>query len=75
MPNNEFIRVEYDRRRRVVIDGSPNGFTNDTITVSRGPHRVTLGVPVNYEPAFRKPTVTGTTATSPMVLQFTRTGA
>jgi hypothetical protein len=74
MPNNEFIRVDYDRRRRVVIDGSSNGFTNETITVSRGPHRVTLGVPVNYEPAFRKPTVTGTTPGNPMPLEFTRTG-
>jgi len=72
MPTNEFVRVEYDRRRRVVIDGAPNGFTNETITVSRGPHRITLGVPVNYTPAFRKPIVTGTTPPAPLVVTFAR---
>lgn len=69
---SEFILVNYDRRRRVVIDGAPNGFTNETITVSRGPHRITLGVPVNYEPSFRKPTVVNTTAAIPLVVEFTR---
>jgi hypothetical protein len=69
---NEFILVEYDRRRRVVVDGAPNGFTNETLAVSRGPHRVTLGVPVNYEPAFRRPTVVDTTPSHPLVLTFTR---
>ena len=72
MPTNEFLRVEYDRRRRVVIDGAPNGFTNETITVSRGPHRITLGVPVNYTPTFRKITATGTTPSSPLGVPFTR---
>jgi len=69
----EFVRVNYDRSRRVVIDGSPNGFTNEAISVSRGPHRITLGVPVNYEPSFRKPTVVNTTAASPLEIEFTRT--
>lgn len=68
----ETILVKYDRYRRVVIDGSPNGFTNENISVSRGPHRVTLGVPVNYEPTFRRPTVVNTTPESPMELEFTR---
>lgn len=69
---SEFILVKYDRSRRVVIDGSPNGFTNQTITVARGPHRITLGVPVNYEPTFRRPTVVNTTATNPLEVEFTR---
>jgi hypothetical protein len=68
----EFIKVVYDRNRRVVIDGSPNGFTNEAISVSRGPHRITLGVPVNYEPSFRKPTVVNTTASNPLEVEFTR---
>jgi hypothetical protein len=68
----EFIIVNYDRSRRVVIDGSPNGFTNEPISVSRGPHRITLGVPLNYEPSFRRPTVVNTTASSPLEVEFTR---
>jgi len=68
----EFVRVNYDRSRRVVIDGSPNGFTNEAISVSRGPHRITLGVPVNYEPSFRKPTVVNTTASTPLEIEFIR---
>ena len=71
MPD-ETILVKYDRYRRVVIDGSPNGYTNENITVSRGPHRVTLGVPVNYEPTFRRPFVVNTTPDNPMELEFTR---
>ncbi len=69
---NEFVIVKFDRRRRVVVDGAPNGFTNETLTVSRGPHRITLGVPVNYSPSFRRPTVTDTTPGSPMPLEFER---
>jgi hypothetical protein len=68
----ETILVKYDRYRRVVIDGSPNGFTNEKISVSRGPHRVTLGVPVNYVPTFRRPNVVNTTPDNPMELEFTR---
>lgn len=69
---DEFVTVRFDRRRRVIIDGAPNGFTNEALTVSRGPHRITLGVPVNYTPSFRRPVITGTTAGVPMVVEFER---
>jgi hypothetical protein len=68
----EFIIVTFDRSRKVVIDGAPNGSTNQTLRVSRGVHRIDLGSNMNYEPSFRRPTVTGTTTTSPMIVAFTR---
>jgi hypothetical protein len=69
---DEFIIVTFDRSRKVVIDGAPNGSTNQTLRVARGVHRIDLGSDVNYEPSFRRPTVTGTTKTSPMIVEFTR---
>jgi hypothetical protein len=69
---DEFIVVTFDRNRRVVIDGAPNGFTNQPLRVSRGVHRIDLGPNLNYEPSFRRPTVTSTTKTNPMVVEFVR---
>jgi len=69
---DEFIIVTFDRSRKVVIAGAPNGSTTETLRVSRGVHRIDLGSPMNYEPSFRRPTVTGTTKTSPMIVEFTR---
>lgn len=69
---DEFIIVTFDRNRRVVIDGAPNGFTNQPLRVSRGVHRIDLGSNMNYEPSFRRPTVTGTTKPDPMIVEFTR---
>jgi hypothetical protein len=69
---DEFIIVTFDRSRKVVIDGAPNGSTNQTLRVSRGVHRIDLGSNMNYEPSFRRPTVTGTSKTSPMIVEFTR---
>ncbi len=69
---DEFITVTFDRSRTVVIDGAPNGTTNKTLRVSRGVHRIDLGSNMNYEPSFRRPTVTGTTKNNPMVVEFTR---
>ncbi len=66
----EFIRVLFPNRRRVIVDGGPNGFSGDVVMVSRGPHRVTLGPPPNFSPTFRLPNVAGTTATSPMPIAF-----
>ena len=50
----------------------PVSAMNEAISVSRGPHRITLGVPINYEPSFRKPTVVNTTASSPLEIEFIR---
>ncbi len=68
----EFLKVRYDRNRKVCIDGEVSGLTNTKLRVSRGPHVITLGEPVNYEPSEHEPNVTGTSVGRPMEVLFTR---
>jgi len=69
---HEFILVIHEGRRRVVVDGRSMGFTNETIMVSRGPHKITLEEPVDYSPSFRRRIVSGTTPAKPLFLMFSR---
>lgn len=69
---NQYLRVEYDRRRRVFIDGTHSGFTNKRLRVEEGPHQVDLGEPCNYEPAAWDIDIHGTSIGRPMELVFTR---
>ena len=67
----EYLRVEYYRRRGVLLDGSPKGFTNETLRVEDGAsYRVTLGGEANYKPASRRATPSGTSTIRPLVLRF-----
>ena len=67
----EFVRVLYWRSRRVEIDNTVSGLTNQILLVEEGTHRFDLGEPVNYSPNFMKRNVTGTTPAAPMELTFT----
>lgn len=75
MPPFEFILVIHESRRRVIVDGRPVGFTNETIMVSRGPHKVMLDAPIDYTPAFRRRIVSGTTPAKPLFLMFEKRGS
>ena len=69
---NQFLKVEYDRRRGVYIDGTHSGFTNRKLRVEAGPHQVDLGEPENYAPPAWDIDIHGTSIGRPMVLEFTR---
>ena len=66
----EYIVVTYPEKRTVFIDGEETGSTNTTLRVDEGTHNIHLGEPRDYEPKWRRPTVTGTTSTKPMEVLF-----
>jgi hypothetical protein len=74
MAEHEFILVIHARRRPVVVNGVPRGYTNQTIMVPRGAHKVTLGEPTDYRPAFRRAVVRNTTPAAPHFLMFSASG-
>ena len=66
----EYLVVEFDRSRRVVIDGSPFGLTNTVIQVEAGTHTVTLAPPADFSPATLTVVVVETSALAPLTVAF-----
>ena len=66
----EFIVVRFRDTRGVVVDGMPMGRTGEKLRVQAGRHRIHLGDPRNYAPAWRRPDVRGTTSIKPMEVFF-----
>lgn len=66
----EYIRVVFEEKRRVCIDGHPSGSTNDVLAVNEGPHSITLSGPADFTPSVQEPEVTGTNEISPMEIRF-----
>ena len=69
---NEFVHVTFPTRRSVLVDGTPDGFTNQTFVVQRGTHVFELAPPANFSPASLERTVVGTTRLTPLPILFTR---
>ncbi|HJW75820.1 MAG: hypothetical protein A3G35_06750 [candidate division NC10 bacterium RIFCSPLOWO2_12_FULL_66_18] len=46
----EYLKVEFEERRRVMVNNVPNGFTNSVIEAPGGAHTVTLAPPVDFSP-------------------------
>lgn len=66
----EFVRVLYPTHRAVEIDGTVSGVTNEVLLVETGMHRFDLGVPADYEPAFKDVNVVDTIPANPMSVLF-----
>ena len=66
----EFIRVNYDTDRRVFLNGEELGRTNEILNSGAGPFRVDMGVPVTYEPSFRRVNPSGTSSDTPLEVDF-----
>ena len=71
----EYVKVTYPTDRLVYIDDESSGRTNDVLRIDAGTHLFDLGPLVNYSPASRKVTVTGTTVLTPMVIAFRKKAA
>jgi hypothetical protein len=67
----QFVRVLFPRSRKVEVDNTIVGVTNQVLLVEEGFHRIDLGQPVNYTPKFLDVTVTNSTPANPMEIQFT----
>jgi hypothetical protein len=66
----EFVRVLYPTSRAVEVDNTVCGQTNEVLFVETGTHRFDLGQPVDYEPAFKTVTVSGTVPNDPLSILF-----
>ncbi len=71
----EYVKVTYNRRRTVNIDGEAGGFTGDVLRVDAGTHIFDLGTPANYAPGSKKVTVQNTTVLQPLVIAFLPAGS
>ena len=70
MASLQFVRINYYRSRNVYIDGVLGGKTNTIMRVDQGTHVFDLGPDPNYCPEQYRKRVKGTTAISPLVLEF-----
>ena len=46
----EYLVVNFERSRRVVVNGNPFGLTNTVIQIEAGTHTVTLEAPPDFSP-------------------------
>ena len=66
----EFIVVRFASARDVFVDGMRMGRTGEKLRVQKGRHTIHLGEPRDYDPAWRRPDVRGTTSIKPMEVLF-----
>lgn len=66
----EFLRVNFQRSRRVSIDNEFNGRTNTLIQLEAGKHSVSLGPPYNFTPEERTVILKDTSSLEPREVSF-----
>jgi len=66
----EFIIVRYKDKRDVFVDNMRMGKTGEKLRVGAGKHTIHLGDPRDYDPAWRRPDVRGTTSIKPLEVSF-----
>lgn len=66
----EYLRVEYRRKRNVLIKGQIIGVTNCLIEIEGGSYIVELSQPVNYMPSSKEVDLANTSALDPMIIAF-----
>jgi hypothetical protein len=66
----EYLLVEFDERRGVVVDNVKEGFTNEVIELETGTYIISLIDPKDFSPESREIILRRTTAISPKVIRF-----
>jgi hypothetical protein len=66
----QFVVVDFEQERDVLIDGKVNGKTNSSITVDEGTHTFSLSGALNYHPPSILKQVTDTSSINPLILEF-----
>lgn len=70
---NEFILVEFDEVREVIIDEVPSGYyTGDVIELEPGTHTISLAGPKDFTPAEQDVNPSGTSPIQPLIVKFSR---
>lgn len=70
----QFFKVVYPEQRDVFVDGIKMGRTNRTIEIGPGTYTINLGSPRDYAPSRRRPSITGTFADVPFIVEFEKLG-
>lgn len=66
----EYVIVECNESREVLIDNEQNGHTNKTLRVGAGQHTFSLGGEQNYMPGEITLTVADTSVIEPLTIEF-----
>ena len=68
---NEYILVEFDEPREVIIDETASGYnTGDVIELEAGTHTITLEEPKNFSPLEQDVNPSGTSPIQPQKIYF-----
>ena len=68
----EYLLVNFERSRRVPINGNPFGFTNTVIQIEAGTHTVTLEPPPDFSPLAQTVLIVNTSPLAPLTVTFHR---
>jgi len=70
---NEYILVEFDETREVIIDETASGYnTGDVIELGAGTHTITLEKPKNFSPIEQDVNPSGTSPIQPQKIYFSK---
>lgn len=70
---NEFILVEFEEVREVVIDTHASGYdSGDVIELVPGTHSISLAGSKNYTPAEQDVSPSGTSPIQPLIVHFSK---
>ena len=68
---NEYILVEFDENREVIIDETASGYyTGDVIELGAGTHTISLEGPKNFSPLEQDINPSGTSSIKPQPIPF-----
>jgi hypothetical protein len=70
---NEYILVEFDEIREVIIDETASGYnTGDVIELGTGTHTISLEEPKNFSPLEQDVNPSGTSPIQPQKIYFSK---
>lgn len=70
---NQYIIVEFDESREVIIDETPSGYyTGEVIELGAGTHTISLEKPKNFSPIEQDVNPSGTSPIKPQKIYFSK---
>jgi hypothetical protein len=67
----EYVIVRFEEDRGLIVDGIPQGRTNETLELEKGVHIITIQLPpANFRPESRRVTLADTSEESPREVTF-----
>lgn len=66
----EYLLVQLDQRRRVLVNGLRNGFTNSVLQLESGSYEITLEPPPDFSPLSQSVQLLNTAPMDPYTVTF-----